>query len=162
MGYAMWCFLQTADLKFVRYPLTQYESFFRRRSPVNRSVESPARFVEVHVELQGRRPVAFGRLHCRQYQLDEAGFIDAGHQQEVESHFHTVVGDVLELRDRSNVYEIAPRVAGRELHKIHFWVPTRPQLNVIVEAINSRAGSSVISNAIAERLIFRRRTKRGA
>ena len=154
MGLTIWYCLRTGDAEFRRYPASQYERFWQQQEPLREGITDEAQFVEVFLELEHRMPVRVLRVEFPRYRLDANGYrhsLDVTGRNQASS---IVAGALLgALESDDNVYDIAPRIARRQLEQEYRWQASAADVGALCQLINERAGQLILHQAGA-RLIF--------
>jgi hypothetical protein len=143
MAVALWSFLLKRDGSFIKYPQTRYERFVQGAETLGHSVGVMARFVDVAVIVNNRRPVQAVRFWYPQYRLTGAGAASHEHlHQRLVDSIHAVSVAVRDPRD--DVVSISPYLARKQHDIEHAWRPSGPELDAAVTAINDRGRRELV------------------
>jgi hypothetical protein len=142
-----WYFVRAPDGQLARYPRTRFERFYRGAEPVGYDLADAACFIEVELRLSAGKPVRLVGSSCPRFVLGADQRIRTDHLRFLPD------PDAPPRRPGSpgaapgaGIISIEPRlVAGRQL-QAREWTPTPDELDRARDAINSAAGTPIVTH----------------
>ena len=146
MGLAIWSYLRTREGVFRRYPATAFQRFRERMAPVQVSVVNDARFVELIVQLEDRRPGRVHRVDFPKFRIDEDGYRHPADVSERDANSRIIAASVIDsvFEAENDVYDLVPRIAQRRLAEEYHWKASSMDVQALCKTVNGRAQGEIL------------------